>query len=358
VDVRPSHLLVGALAIVFTVAALRTKQGKASESAVADPSQAPPPPLRFARTLDENRFFRGNIHAHSARTDGDSPAAAVFAWYRAHGYHFLALTDHNRRLDPSRFAHAETEDFRLLAGEEVTMVTKGEPVHVNALCTRSTIGGANFESAASAMQWAIDSIAAQGGVALINHPNFHWAVNSDDLKRLRGVHLLDVYNGHPFVRSYGDAKHPSVETMWSAVLKGGGTMAPAAVDDMHMLRDRPTPRVAESRPGTGWVEVMATELSRPALCKALAAGNLYASNGPRLKRLRITDDTVTLWLDDPDAHVEFFGADGVLASPSLMVDDDDGLYAEYRLRGDEAFVRARITSVDGRAWTNAYRTTR
>ncbi|HZO13204.1 MAG TPA: hypothetical protein VFB62_08090, partial [Polyangiaceae bacterium] len=87
-------------------------------------------------------------------------------------------------------------------------------------------------------------------------------------------------------------------------------------------------------------------------------GNLYASNGPRLKRLRITDDTVTLWLDDPDAHVEFFGADGVLASPSLMVDDDDGLYAEYRLRGDEAFVRARITSVDGRAWTNAYRTTR
>src|SRR5262245_53231149 len=107
------------------------RSGEASEIATPDPVQAPGRALRFAVTLDADRFFRGNVHAHSAMTDGDSPAVRVFGWYRTHGYQFLALTDHNRRLDPSRYAHVEREGFKLLPGEEVSMIALGLPVHVN-----------------------------------------------------------------------------------------------------------------------------------------------------------------------------------------------------------------------------------
>ena len=40
------------------------------------------------------RFFKGNLHTHSMRSDGALEPEAVIAAYREHGYDFLALTDH------------------------------------------------------------------------------------------------------------------------------------------------------------------------------------------------------------------------------------------------------------------------
>ena len=40
------------------------------------------------------RFFRGNLHTHSTRSDGALEPAEVCRRYRDEGYDFLALTDH------------------------------------------------------------------------------------------------------------------------------------------------------------------------------------------------------------------------------------------------------------------------
>jgi predicted metal-dependent phosphoesterase TrpH len=40
------------------------------------------------------RFWRGNLHTHSTRSDGVLEPAEVVRRYRAEGYDFLALTDH------------------------------------------------------------------------------------------------------------------------------------------------------------------------------------------------------------------------------------------------------------------------
>ncbi|HEV2065530.1 MAG TPA: hypothetical protein VGR08_01755, partial [Thermomicrobiales bacterium] len=40
------------------------------------------------------RFFRGNIHSHSTRSDGLLSPPEVVRAYRQHGYDFLAITDH------------------------------------------------------------------------------------------------------------------------------------------------------------------------------------------------------------------------------------------------------------------------
>ena len=40
------------------------------------------------------RFFKGNIHTHSTRSDGGRVPEDVCKTYREAGYDFLALTDH------------------------------------------------------------------------------------------------------------------------------------------------------------------------------------------------------------------------------------------------------------------------
>lgn len=320
-----------------------------------DSSLAPEPGRAFVEELDASRFFKGNLHAHSARSDGDSPADAVFAWYRAHGYQFIALTDHNRVLDPARFKRAERDGFVLLAGEEVTMAAVGEPVHVNALCTATTIGERKFGNRSAALQWAVDSVRAQGGIAMINHPNFSWALDSRLIAPVKGASLIDIYNGHPHVHSDGDETHASSEQMWDELLGRGLRLGPAAVDDAHQFRDEPTDKVAESRPGTGWVMVYAAALERRALCDAIANGRLYASNGPVLSRIAVSGDQLRVWVDEPEAMIEFIGDDGeVLATEAPEADADGSLSAGYRLEGEESYVRARITTAKGRAWTTAY----
>ena len=42
------------------------------------------------------RWWRGNLHTHTLWSDGDEFPEVVASWYRAHGYHFLALSEHNR----------------------------------------------------------------------------------------------------------------------------------------------------------------------------------------------------------------------------------------------------------------------
>jgi predicted metal-dependent phosphoesterase TrpH len=42
----------------------------------------------------EGRFFRGNLHCHSNRSDGQIEPDAVVGAYRDAGYDFICLSDH------------------------------------------------------------------------------------------------------------------------------------------------------------------------------------------------------------------------------------------------------------------------
>ena len=149
-----------------------------------EPRSAPPsaamPPAFFAERLDVSTFQRGNIHTHSLESDGDRPPEEVFAWYRDHGYAFVALTDHNKRIDPNSFRHLERPGFVIIPGEEITMTVEGTPVHVNAICAKSTIGGGPMPSRGEALGSAIRKVREQGGAALINHPNARYGTGAHD----------------------------------------------------------------------------------------------------------------------------------------------------------------------------------
>jgi DNA polymerase (family 10) len=84
--------------------------------------------------------IRGDLHVHSDWTDGTETIKAMAAAAAAHGYEYMALTDHSRRvamthgLDPARLSRQIREidrlnekllDFTILKGIEVDILKDG-----------------------------------------------------------------------------------------------------------------------------------------------------------------------------------------------------------------------------------------
>jgi len=323
-----------------------------------DPRTVRPPeakpvlaPAHFAHTFDVTHFQRGNIHTHTTISDGGSSPEQTITWYRSHGYQFLALTDHNSFSRPAHYASLQEPGFVLLSGEEITMTGKGRQVHVNALCTKSKIPGGNFANAAVALATAINQVRSQGGVAIVNHPNFDWALTAADVTDARDASLLEIASGHPYVHSAGDASHPSHERLWDIALTAGADFMGVGVDDEHHIDVSSDP---PATPGKAWVSVFSEKTESVAICGALAQGQLYSSTGIELARIAVSERSYELEVRDLRATVVFIGADGRELERVSGVGGNRA--ARYTLQGDEGYVRARVEGPDGkRAWTPAVR---
>jgi hypothetical protein len=331
-----------ALVVAGNVAYLRLHAPRAASRTSADSA-----PARFTATFDVSHFLKGNLHTHSDRSDGDSAPADVVAWYRAHGYDFLALTDHDLRSDPDDPSLAPA-GLRLIAGEEVTMTGAGRQVHMNALCTQSTIGGRAFDSAAAALTWGAGAIAEQHGVALVNHPNFDRGISPADLLSASSASLLEIASGHPYVFSQGVDDRPSHEALWDWSLGHGMHLMGVGVDDMHHLQESEKVE-PPAFPGRAWVQVFAVNDDEASICEALRGGHLYASTGAELARVRVTTDAYTVWPRQKSAVV-FVGSEGRELQRTSI---DAGAEATYRPHASDVYVRARLETDAGRAWTPA-----
>jgi hypothetical protein len=307
----------------------------------------------FARTLEVSHFLRGNVHTHTTISDGGSTPEQTITWYRTHGYQFLALTDHNSLSRPAHYASLQEPGFVLLSGEEITMTGKGRQVHVNALCTKTRIPGGNFGSAAAALSTAISQVRAQGGVAIVNHPNFDWALSAADVTDARDASLLEIASGHPYVHSAGDATHPSHEQLWDIALSSGAEFMGVGVDDEHHIDVSSDP---PATPGRAWISVFGDKAEAAPICAALGQGQLYASTGIELNRISVRDATYEVEPAAPFSTVVFIGSAGrELARVKLAASGS----ATYALHGGEGYVRARIEGENGkRAWTPAVRVLR
>ncbi len=306
-------------------------------------------PLRahFADTFDIDTFSRGNLHAHTIASDGDAPADDVIATYRALGYRFIALTDHNKLYGVKRAAAHSSPRFIVVPGEEVTMTGGGKQVHVNALCTTVPILGGAFDRPFDALQAAASEVNAQRGVGLVNHPNFDWALRRSDVIAVApSIQLIEIASGHPYVHERGDGAKLSHEALWDAVLTAGFNVAGVAVDDEHHVRLSAEPPAFAA---SGWVDLFGDLTTEEAICDALKHGRLIASTGPRIKRLRVTPESYTITLDQPADRVTFIGGGGRV----LLESHELTGAIEYRIVGNEQYVRARVDAGDKHAWTPA-----
>jgi hypothetical protein len=274
----------------------------------------------------------------------------------------------------------ESGRFLLIPSEEIT----DKNVHVNAtnilelILPDKSLDTTTSPQIIKALQHAFHAVHAQRvrtGVPMfahLNHPNFKWAITAEELMQIDHEQFFEVYNGHPTVFNHGDELHAGTERVWDIVLAerlghlGKPVMYGLATDDSHHYHNT-LPKASLS--GRGWVMVKAKQLDAASIVAAMEKGDFYASTGVELQSLQSGDGRISLEVKAEagvEYVVEFIGtrkgydrktvavkaADGseprvtrkYSAEVGAVLAAVKGAKAEYLLKGDELYVRARITS--------------
>lgn len=270
------------------------------------------------------------------------------------------------------------DDFLLLQGEEITDKFGKLPLHLNATNVQDLVPPMGGGSVVEVLQNNVDAVIAQRErsrqpiLVHVNHPNFGWGITAEELMRIRGENFFEVYNGHPGVNNAGDRLHASTERQWDIILTRRivelklPLMYGLGTDDGHSYHRIPS---RDSEPGRAWVMVLAAELTPEAIIAAMEAGRFYSSSGVTLSRVESSPEGLEIEIQ-PEPGVtyttHFIGSRAGVSLDSEPVVDErgqvlpvtrrysadvgailasvDGPRAEYRFRGDELYVRARVDS--------------
>lgn len=357
-------------------------------------------------SLQAQNWYKGNLHTHSLWSDGDDYPEMIMAWYKASGYHFVGLSDHNtlqegeqwrwvprapeRRRAFERYLHSYGSDwvvyekkgqdslrvrlktfkeyvplfeekgrFLILPSEELSASYAGKPLHLNATNIKGFIPVQRGNSVSEVLQSNIDAVMAQRrntGQPMfvhINHPNFHFAISPADMKQLKHERFFEVYNGHPQVFNYGDSTHVGMESLWDQVnlhyvQLGQPLLYGLATDDSHNYHFF---GLNYSNTGRGWVMVKTDSLHGGALVEAMEAGQFYATTGIELSALEQNAQSIALKIKTEANivyRIQFVGVKKGKTEPEVLqevqVQHGDTAWVRYKMAGDEWFVRARISS--------------
>lgn len=350
-------------------------------------------------TESPQKFWKGNMHTHSYWSDGNTFPEEVAWWYKSHGYHFLAVTDHNilqegekwynvdrnkivsenyenylehfgglgleteirgeqlwaklRTLEEYRQQFEKPGEFLLIGAEEITDAAEKRPVHLNGINLSTIVDPTKGELVPDCLRSNVERIrealAKDGNPEwiIVNHPNFGWALTAEDIAK-SGARFFEVYNGHPSVRNYGDESHQSTEEMWDQANKwrmknGEALLLGIANDDSHhYLVFQP----GRANPGRGWSMVRSQELTPHALYQAMIKGDFYSSTGVELKDFVRTGKQIRIRIN-PEKGVEYRTRFIALlngADDAEVVHEQTGTRAKYVFKGNELFVRAKVIS--------------
>ena len=276
------------------------------------------------------RYLKGQLHLHSSRSgDSHTPPDEVARWYREHGFDFIVFTDHNRT-GPSIHPSAPL----VLSGVELTQnlrdcVPPPEPgqqclLHVNALLVNPGVPGLDpwrpilNSDRRLAYRQALAIATRTGGLAMLNHPNFHYAADAallTVLAREDGLRFFEVANGSFDANNDGDATHPSTEELWDRVLTDGGWLFGTATDDAHHYFDADAVAAHGEHVfiGDRGFVMVHSALEPGAIRAALVRGDFYASNGVLLDRAEVVNSVLRIDVAaaSPGAHTfKFIGTGG------------------------------------------------
>jgi len=275
---------------------------------------------------EAGQWYRGNTHTHAQFSDkNDSNDVPVIAgWYKEAGYNFLVLSEHNDHVEIKKvFSHDEAAvppDFIMLNGLELS-----NKRHHTALGIDSYIGDE------TSLQDGVNRIIAAGGVAILNHPQDP-VVNAKTFLATEGLNHLEIVNGGR------PEDTPATEILWDSLLSDpeGRTVYAVASDDNHYKK---------ANVGRGWIMVRSTALTPEDIEKNIRTGNFYATNGVILNLYQVREKYITIVSENGNS-IKFIGKYG------YVLEEISGDSATYNIKGDELYIRAKITNSYGKAaWT-------
>lgn len=232
------------------------------------------------------RFFRGNLHCHSNRSDGGWSPADVARVYREAGYDFIVLSDHFEErfgwpvTDTRPF---RTDAFTTILGAELSSADWSDPAAFWVVAAGLPPDFAAPPPGAHAE--AIGRAADGGAFVSLVHPGLN-NLRADVAERLPefdAVQAVEVYTHQSSIYRPDTAL---AAPFLDALLEDGRRLTAVAADDAH-FRDMPDAFGA-------WVEVFAVERAPDALLGALKAGTYFSTQGPAITGLTLDGDELRL----------------------------------------------------------------
>jgi histidinol phosphatase-like PHP family hydrolase len=285
-------------------------------------------------------WFRGNLHAHSDRSDGLASPEQVIAEYRAAGYDFLVLTDHFEERwgwTVTDTAPLRSPAFTTILGAELSSKDwDDEDVYwVNAIGLPADFSGL---AAGEPHEAAIRRAAEAGAYNVLLHPGLTNLLDFDALA-LDHLHAVETYNVNA-AQSWPDQAEARYAV--DAILARGRRVHVAVGDDAHW--HHPWDRFA------AWTMVRAERLDPDLLLRALKQGAYYSTQGPRIDDVEIHGDRVHVACTPARAvaltGIHGWRSDVVIGETVREADLDLG-----KLRSP--YWRLTVTDAEGkRAWTN------
>lgn len=314
----------------------------------------------------DGHWYRGNLHCHTTNTDGHLTPEQVADLYRANGYQFLAISDHDIYSDYRELLNRE--DFIILPALEASAVlyedegrkerlklhhihgilgteemrksaAKGEFKHLEKYPPRVYFG--DWDGAAAAQELS-DDLRAHGCFTVYNHPI--WSrVDEAEFIHTQGLTALEIYN-------YGTVNESCTgydSVHWDIMLRKGYQILATATDDNH------NDGVIEDSFG-GFIVVKAEELSHESIVQGIINGNYYSSTGPEIVDWGI-EDGIAYVECSPVQRVDFIAGNYINAGFSVVEKESGATItrAEFPLRGNEHYLRVQVSDLYGKtAWTN------
>lgn len=247
------------------------------------------------------------LHDHTTESDGNLSPEELVLRYLNDGVGGLAITDHNlMTTQPAGMTLA-------INGDEVTQ-SYG---HLGAI-------GITKLPTGSSVQTYIDSILADNGIAILNHPKWTTGFSLATMQSLTGYHGIEIFNMH--VQKLTGTGFDIVD--WDALLSGTRhNIWGFATDDFHS-------KVFNTASNTGRIHVFAKSNSLTDVLDSIRAGNFVAdvSNyGITPKMPIVTREGISI--DVPGATgIKFIGSTGELQSTS-------GSNASYQFSQTDDYVR-------------------
>ena len=296
----------------------------------------------------EGRFFRGNLHCHSNRSDGLLEPEDVVGAYRDAGYDFVCLSDHfeaeyDWQITDTR--NLRDEGFTTIVGAELSSAPWEErnTYWVTAAGLPSDFEAPPVDDHAEAIRRAGDC----GAFVIMLHPGLNNLplAAADELPALEAVHAVEIYNHNMAAGAFPDGAHGAY--MLDGLLEKGYRVLVNAGDDAHF--GHPQDRFG------GWVEVHCERLDPEALLDSLKAGRYYSTQGPPLRELLVEGDRLLVETGDAYAITLTGGGDRWLSAMQRTSESGEPIAeADFDLspfRG--SYCRVTVVDTAGRrAWCN------
>ena len=236
------------------------------------------------------RFYRGNLHTHSNRSDGALVPEEVCRRYRDNGYDFIALTDHF--IGMYEYPLTDTTGFRsdgftTLIGAELHSgaMQNGELWHLLAVGLPFDFAPpdapdfnahSHQESAPALARRARDA----GAFVSIVHPQWSGLTMADAIS-IDAAHAVEIYNHGCQV----GCQRADGFCTYDLLLSDGKKLTAIATDDAHFT---------EPDHFGGWVMVKAEENTPELLLQALKEGHHYSTQGPEIHHISWNNNQVNI----------------------------------------------------------------